>query len=186
VIKQGVARRRLAAVAAALVLSGCLPGGSGPTQSDLLGGGEVRFGAVTSASEQNQPYTVGGLVVCTRTRRLTIISVRPAHLVGGMTLQRVGARRRAAHEDSVGTGPGRLPSSLRGPSGYRVTEKCDHGSTKSYSELSLQVERTSPGDAALDGLQIAYRVGGRRHVTTYHFERVLCDQAAEDHIRRCR
>jgi hypothetical protein len=148
----------------------------------LLGGSDMAYGSSIDALP-NRPYTLGGLLVCTKGRPFVLDSVRAALIHGSGKLEDVGVRSSPASEGSIDMGQFVLPAVMGPVKGYRVSSACG-SSDRMVSELAIQVSR-GDGYGEVAGLRVRYHVGSTSYVSVYRYTATMCDPAAHDNPEDC-
>jgi hypothetical protein len=153
--------------------------GCGGRAAQLADSGHVdAFGASLSATVAGDPYSFGGLVVCTTgPGPVTVVAVTPSKPTGGLTVQAVAVRPNPIGHGGFLYGDGHvtlqdagtardpmgvLPGARFDPNGSTVVEgRCSSSDSAAIdaSELAIQVTKSSPGTAATQGIDVHYVVG---------------------------
>lgn len=166
--------------AALLALSACNSSAAstaGPLQGDGAGYG------TSLVTVPNRPYTLGGLLLCTKGASFVLDSVRAGTVRGSGKLENTGIRSSPAEDGAIDGRQGVLPAVMGPVKGYRVTRGCT-SSAADVIELGIQVSR-GDGYGQIDGLRVKYHVGNTTYESRYKFTATLCDPDANDNPKDC-
>jgi hypothetical protein len=173
-----VALRLTIAVALAIVNPGC---GGSTTRLQFAGGQFTPSGLVLGSMRTGEDGDVGAILVClTQPGRATITAVRPVNPNGGLRVSRFAVRLNPYLTGKEGLGGGDGSLSAHGFGRDQVVEaKCGvrHGGAVA-DEIGLELSRPSSRDAAAAGLDIDYRLNGRRGRLWLTYALALCSDSS--------
>lgn len=132
-------------------------------------------------SAVDQPIHTSLFSLCVRGGATAVLQrVTPAATYGPVQLDRAGYRiRRADQYPELGP-PGPLPASFVPLTDARVDEPCTLPPPR--NELALQLRRTGPGHALVEGIVVHYRVGRTHYRHLLHASIALCDDSYDGGI----
>ena len=182
------------AVGLLLLIVACSDAEAPSQEGPLAGGGGPGEGVGQSLHDSplGKPFTMGGMVLCTRGDPAVIDKVQPDQQTGSIILEAVGARVFNPAEEMGTNGPGPLPSTMGPIKGFTITMTCpdspggdDDPNPSSVPEMAIQISRDGKGSGSINGLKITYHAGDTEYVTLYPYEAVLCDVAEKDKSEVC-